>query len=251
MVKNKSSPEQNQHVKASSLSRRWVVAAFGAVFALGALLAVPLWPHILWKINEIRFGLPEVQAVPTTIMPPSGVPEDWVRHHFDGMEVMLPPGFTKSQNQPNPNIVVFDNGSEEVNISMPEDADKIFNFVPHFPEAANMTIPRLRSRCYRASSADFRWSMSRSEIRWHMFCLTIGKVLRLGDDGRVETMFHKDMEGIAYFDESIVSFGWQRVGGKEWGYINFMGSSVATSPAWVRAVCESVKIVADGAVQKQ
>lgn len=247
MVNQKSMCNQGQPVRHGPLSRIWKVAIIVGTLVLFIIISFRYWPHVHWKYTEMRLDSHEVHAIPATVMPPTAVPADWLPYHFEGMEIRLPPGF-KDRNTSGltAKIESFGNGSETIHVAMPMDAGEVyqlFGFAKFHPEAAGLTIPRLRLLCYQADSTDFRWSMTSDEVRWHGFCMSAGQLFRLREVGRVETLFGDDIDGIAHFDGQSAIYDWHCKDSVKRGGIHFRTTPPKLlDPSWVRAVCQSLKI---------
>ncbi len=240
------SPTGNrQFRKTRRSSWRWAVIA---AFVLLTVLAIRYWPHIFWKIAERRLGPEPVNAVPTTEMPPTAVPADWKTHRIDELEFRLPPDFSLSEKQPNPKLVIFDIVVASLIMPKPSDVSEIlamFQLDKIRPEASRWTLPRLRLEVYRTDSTDFRWSMTSGEVRWHAFCMSAGRLIRLNHVGQIETNFREDIEAVIEYSDSDATIDWQRTGGTTWGYMTFTGDFPVKHPDVVRAVCASLRVVDD------
>lgn len=199
----------------------------------------------MWKYAEARLDSDEVHAIPVSEMPQTDIPDDWASVRVDGMEFRLPSDVVETQDQPSPDLVIFQNGvGVMVMVARPADNGELyemFDVAKIRPELKGVTLPKLRWYCCQADSSDFRWSMTHGEVRWHAFCMTAGQLFWSRKFGRVETMFSDDFEGIIHFDGKFAFFSWEDKQSKQGGYINFRGASPTIDANFVRGVCESFK----------
>ena len=232
-------------VRIRGLSRLWGRPVLVCTIVLIILCVVRWWPHVMWKYAEARLDSDEVHAIPVSEMLQTDIPNDWASVRVDGMEFRLPSDVVETQDQPSPDLVIFQNGvGVMVMVARPADNGELyemFDVAKIRPELKGVTLPKLRWYCCQASSSDFRWSMSHGEVRWHAFCMTAGQLLWSRMSGRAETLFRDDVDGIVYFDGKFASFSWEHKQSKQGGYINFRGASPTIDANFVRGVCESFK----------
>jgi hypothetical protein len=200
--------------------------------------------HLWWWLSADRARLNEVQAVPTGPMPDTPAPDDWVRCRLGSLEFKLPPGMAKNIETAKTGapLFVFREGSRQIIIDLPrsENSDVLEVLAGH-PRAKSLSLPRLRLACCQVSSNDFRWSMTPEEVSWHAWCIGVGVVLRRGNDGYVETLFREDFDGISHFHDGFAEFDWQNAENGAWSCMCFRDLSGHLDPAWVRAVCQSLR----------
>jgi len=217
------------------------VAMAVVALLLGLLMYFRL--HLAWRIMAARAGLDDVRPLPVSAMPETPVPENWVHCRFGSLDFDLPaemaecPVFPKN----GATILFFHCGSRSIWVALPEDRTDLLQALPVPPQGRGLSLPRLRLACCQVSSDDFRWTMSRQELAWHAWLIAASGLLRVRSDGRAETLFRQDLEGIVFFGRSLVSFDWQAKGSNVGGFMNFVDRSGECDPAWVRFVCQSVR----------
>jgi hypothetical protein len=146
-------------------------------------------------------------------------------------------------------VCAYRDGSKWAIVDLPEDTRKGGEFLKamlkNLPQGQGLSRPRLRLTWWQTGSDDFRWSMSRSELRWHAWCIAMQRLGRPELDGWAETMFSSDFDGIVMFAASHLgaTFDWQATHEAVAGFIHFRDDSGKLDPQWVRCVCKSVKIV--------
>ena len=247
--------------------RTLLLATAAIALVLGLALHLPV--RFSWRFGQDHERLADVKALPIRPMPETPSPEGWVHCRFGPLQFHLPPELVKEMRATTkgaaPELCFYedtDTALRRVLISLPTDVTAEFSSrlardgfsqadsaVP--PEGRGLSMIRLRLACCQASWDDFRWTMSPHDLRWHMWCVTMSRYLRsFGNDGRVETLFRHDLEGLVHFRDvhswqgrlvGEASFRWQAKDGKAGADIHFTEHAAATDPAWMRAVCRSLK----------
>lgn len=232
-----------------SLRPGWVqtrtVLTIAAVGFLALLIIFHYRFHLLWLWQANRSGLGNVQAVLDRPMPESPTPNDWVRCRVDRVEFSLPPELAGNR-VANGGTVVFQHGSRAVAFALPSGPSELENrFLQTAselsPDSQKFTMPLLRRACYQASSNDFHWSMTPNEVRWLAFRVTTSKLIRTKSDGHTESFSRQDLDGIIHFCGERSLFFWQSNDGDSEGYMHLVDRSDKADPAWIRAVCQSLK----------
>ncbi len=225
-----------------------VLLALVACFALAAGAALHYRVHILWWYSVRNDGLPDVQAIPNRPMPEVSVPDGWVQCRVGRLELSLPPELADNKVAAGngSGLFAFLSDSRGVIVNTPTDAiggEFVTAAGALCPASQQITsMPRLRLACYQASSSDFRWSMSPQEVQWHVFCITTGMLVRLGDEGHTEAMFREDMDGLIHFMDKRAALDLESTDGTCATYINFKENGEKIDPTWIRAVCQSLRI---------
>lgn len=248
--------EQRRH---GGRFRSFTLAVVALVVVLGvvALIALQYRSHLFWRYEASRLGLHDVQAIPDRPMPDSPTPDGWLRCRLGCIEFSLPPelagnrGAQKNGASP----VAFQHGSRAVVVALPTDASEFSDLLKTAselcPQSQRFTIPKLRRACYQASSGDFHWSMTANEVRWHAFCITMGKLMRFKSDGHTESCSRQDLDGIVHFGGERVVFDWQSNDCTLGGYMHFIDHGDKADPTWIRAVCQSLKVSNQAEAQHQ
>lgn len=180
-------------------------------------------------------------------MPDSPTPDNWLRCRVGSIEFSLPPELANNRliQKNNSSLVVFQHGSRSVIVALPTNGSEfseLLNTASELcPEAQKFTLPMLRRACYRSSSGDFHWSMTSKEVRWHAFCLTTRRLIRSAADGHTESFTLQDLDGIIDFGGKRVGVDWQSNDGM-CGNMVFGDRGDNVDPAWIRAVCQSLKV---------
>lgn len=256
MCTNTGSPEHRQH---GGRSRPFALAAVALVLVLGvvALIALHYRSHLFWRYEASRLGLNNVQAIPDRPMPDSPTPDGWVRCRVGRIEFGLPPELASNRVVPKhaASLVIFHDGTRRVDVDLPTDMSEFSGLLKAAselcPRSQRFTLPRLRQACYQASSDDFRWSMTREEVRWHAFCITTGKLFRISPTGHTESFFRQDLDGIIHFDGKWSILDWQSNDCAVGGSMHFIDRGEQADPTWVRAICQSLKVLDEAETEHQ
>ncbi len=92
---------------------------------------------------------------------------------------------------------------------------------------------------FRTSSDDFRWTMSRSELRRHQILLNLAFFFRMGGAMAVETRFDGPLEGILILrSRRSAAFEWRTSAGA--GSLMFTDKEHDLDLDVVRDICQSV-----------
>lgn len=226
--------------------------AFVVILGVMAMIALHYRVHLSWRYEASRLGLTDVRAIPDRPMPDSPMPADWLPCRVGRIEFSLPPELAGNRVAPENGapIAIFYFGPRTVYVHFPEGTSDVSDLLKTAselcPTSPRFTLPRLRLACYQAGADDFRWAMTRDEVWWLAFRITTGKLVRLGSGGHIESFFRQDLDGIIHFDGKRAQFDWQSNYYPLGGYMNFIDRGDKVDPAWIRAVCQSLK-VSDGA----
>jgi len=182
---------------------------FGFILTMVAILLVSgglIWfyqYHLFWKYHEWRFE-PEQKKIPSNPMPKTDIPENWVKHSVDCMQFHLPPALYYHDGVPHEkSIFVDDNITVRVFSRRGVTYREILKEASrtHTTQKTFLTMSQLRHEFCGTAPNDFRWSMSRSEVRWHFFVIS-ERSLYVPFTGRAETVSEKNWEGILFFVSS-------------------------------------------------
>jgi hypothetical protein len=203
--------------------------------------------HLLWWYAQKYSGLKTFEAVPSSPMPEVSKPTDWVICHIDGLEFLLPPEIAQNKIGPRNGVDLYYNDTRSVAVRLDTmDAGTIAYLEAAStlcPKSEHFTRPKFLLACYQAKSNDFSWSMSKDELRWHAFCITNSSLLRVSSAGHVETLFRHDLDGIIHFHGNVAMFDWQCTNDSRGGSMLFKFKDKNLDPNWIRAVCQSIKML--------
>ena len=209
--------------------------------------------HFLWIYTRHRFNLNQTIPFQSRQMPYVPVPSTWGTHNIGKMELSLPPEFHTNNIAMDElrNARVYRHETKSVFISFPDDYGDTLEMVNAslnmYPQHSIPTLPRLRYECYRTSSTEFNWAMSSSDVYWYIFCATFIKAFQIMQYGHTEILFDDGIDRIAMINGNKTVFEWQCKNTSLGGYIHFYNGDEAeindADNDWIRAVCQSLKIV--------
>jgi hypothetical protein len=229
--------------------RSLLIATAVLAFLLG--MVVHFRTHLYLRYvtaREKQFA--EVKAIPTSPMPDTPDPNDYVRCRFGSLQFSLPPAMAGNVESPKngASFRVFRDGSKSVIVELPTGISETDEFLKTElklpPEGQGLSRPRLRLACCQVNTADFQWTMSRDEVRWYAWRIAMNRTFCVEPDGWAETMFGENLDGILLFAGSRLhaSFDWQDKNKAVAGFIHFKDRSSELDPVWVRSVCKSVQV---------
>lgn len=206
--------------------------------------------HLYLRYAIMSGSLPEAKPIAARPMPDTSEPKGWVSCRFGSLQFRLPPHMAASEETHNnsTSIRIFHEGPRSVIVKLPGGIADTEEFLrsdlkmPH--QGKGLSRPRLRLAWCQASSSDFRWSMSRNEVLWHAWCMTMNSLCRLQPDGWAETMFGEDLDGLLVIRQNrqLAIFDWQSNKQAVGEYIRFKDTSAEPDLEWVRCVCRSIQV---------
>jgi hypothetical protein len=198
------------------------------------------WPHLYWSFimarNQVR-----VPSMPITELKAPGKTTGWYDCSIGPLKLKLPPDIVeKAERSVGKTSLNFTTANRELDIHIP------FQIGPDFqPEQSrmaadfNLSPMHLIVECFRASTDDFHWSMSRSALRKHEALLQMGSYFRRGGVMAVETRFDGPLEGLLIFHtRRQASFEWRTPGGA--GSVLFADKDQDLDRDMLRDICQSL-----------
>jgi hypothetical protein len=239
--------------------RRRTLLVVTAVLAVLLVLAFHYRTHLVFRLVTVRGSLRDVKAVPTSRMPDTPKPKGWVPCQFGSLSFDLPPEMAANVETPANGAPcrVFRSGSKSVVVNLPEDTRGDDRFLQTNlklpPEGQGISRPRLRLACCQVSLADFRWSMSQNELRWHAWRLAMSGLYRVNSGGGAETLFRDDLDEIVLLsrDRHCAILDCQASRAALGAFIYFKDSSSDLEMNWVRCVCRSARFTDEPNSEKQ
>jgi hypothetical protein len=193
---------------------------------LAAFLALFLWkgPHAYWRWWQ---RVPAV-TVPTKPLLSSAAPrKDWVCQ-VGSVSIQLAPEWLRDVHKMDAGLR-FQDGPRQVLVVLPQ------------KPAEELSPCKLREAAYRASTDDFRWSMSLQELARLQTLLTFKGLACADGVQSVETVYRSDIEGLLLVLPRGCSFEWVSTDGKASGQVMFLDRSGKVDLSWVRPICASLR----------
>jgi len=198
------------------------------------------WPHLYWSFMMSRNHV-RVPSVPITQLKAPGETAGWYDCSVGPLKLKLPPEIVeKAERSVGKTSLNFTIANRELDIHVP------FHIEPDFQAEQsrlaadfNMSPMHLIVECFRASTDDFRWSMSRSALRKHETLLQMGYYFRRGGVMAVETRFDGPLEGLLILHtRRQASFEWRTPSGA--GSLMFADKDRDLDLDMLRDICQSV-----------
>ncbi|MCL2118204.1 MAG: hypothetical protein FWH27_07235 [Planctomycetaceae bacterium] len=190
------------------------------------------WPHLLWKYGEWRLKplLKDIKKISNSPMPIIDIPENWVEHSVGCVRFHLPPDMSivNSRSAVESNSTKFHN--EKISIRVTQDS----LCIPEVLQAASrlhptqktfLTLSQLRLESYNMMPNDFHWSMSRREVGWHTFIISLRPVIVPRNVKCSESFSRRNWEGLLLFVSGELNhryFDWQCISCPIHGTIYFL-----------------------------
>jgi hypothetical protein len=212
---------------------------------LAALIAAGYWwaPHMWWAYLIARRGA-HVPSIPVSTLKAPGKTSGWFTCHIGALSLKLPPEMAEDAERSvakERNAISLKTPSAELKIFVPFQAPQGVR-APLVEAAArlNQTPMQLIADGYRASTDDFRWTMSRTELQRHQFLLNLGVMYPHVAGTKVESLFDGPLEGLLVIhDRTQAMFEWHSKSEKGAGYVAFSRTTGDLDLDVVREICAS------------
>ncbi len=201
------------------------------------------WPHLIFKFQLARNNV-RIPPVEVGEMKASGQTAGWSDCRIGPVSFRLPPDLAeKAERSVDQGTIVFAGTGRQLIVDIP------YRVAPstkagHEQIAAefHLTPIRLVVASYRASTDDFRWTMSRAELIRHQILLQMAALTYSHANAMVvETRYDGDIDGVlVQGDRRHALFQWQTKSGEVFGMLRFAQEGGDLDLNWVRDVCQSV-----------
>jgi hypothetical protein len=205
------------------------------------------WPHIYWAFLISRGGA-KIPGIPISKLDAPGQTKGWFTCTIGPLSFKLPPEIAEEADR----SVAKKNSSM---ISLKTSAVELLVFVPYrTPEGASPPLVQLAAQLdlspmelivdgFRASTDDFRWTMSRAELRRHQTLLNLGYMYPHVRGTKVESVFDGPQERLLIIqDKAHATFEWHAKTGAAGGVIAFAATAGDLNLDQVRDICASVSV---------
>src|SRR5579872_5081191 len=168
---------------------------------LTVLVAAGYWwaPHMWWAFLIARRGA-QVPSIPVSALKAPGRTSGWFTCRMGALSFKLPPEMAEDAERSvakERNTISLKTPDGELKVFVPYQTPA--GIQPALVQAAtqlNRTPMQLIADGYRASTDDFRWTMSRTELRRHQLLLNLGMMYPHLAGTNVETLFDGPLEGL-------------------------------------------------------
>ncbi len=210
------------------------------VLALVIAAIVWWWPHLNWAFVISR-GQLQVPSVPVTQLKAPGKTAGWYDCTIGPLTLKLPPEVVDSaERSTGKSSLNFTLNDQELAVHVPVriPAEPEFG-LEKLADEFHLSPMGLVVETFRTSSNDFRWTMSRRELRRHQVLLNLAFFFRRGGAMAVETRFDGPLEAILILhNRRQASFEWRTPASA--GSLVFTDKEHDLDLDVVRDICQSV-----------
>jgi hypothetical protein len=216
---------------------------------LTVVVAAGYWwsPHIWWAYMVSRTGA-KVPSIPVTTLQGAGQTQGWFTCTIGPLSFKLPPEIAEEADR----SVAKKNKSM---ISLKTPAVELLVFVPYqAPAGAQPPLLQMATQLhlspmemivesFRASTDDFRWTMSRADLQRHQILLNLGYMYPHLRGTKVESRLDGSQEGLLMIhDKTHATFEWHIKSGTAGGVMAFTATVGDLNLDKVRDICASVTV---------
>jgi len=213
------------------------------------LVAVGYWwaPHVWWAFMISRNGA-KIPSIPISTLQAPGQTQGWFTCRIGPLSFKVPPEIAEEAER----SVAKKNKSM---ISLKSPSLELMAFVPfQIPAGAQLPLMQMASHLklspmkmiadsFRASTDDFRWTMSHAELQRHQMMLNLGSMYPHLRGTRVESLFDAPQEGLLMIqDRAHATFEWHAKSGTSGGILAFAATAGDLNLDQVRDICASVTV---------
>ena len=213
---------------------------------LAVLVAAGYWwaPHIWWKYLIARNGA-KIPRVEVSALEAPGQTSGWFTCRIGALSFRLPPEMAEDAERSvakDRNAIILKTPSGELLIFFPFRARKgAETELVQVAARLNLSPVQFLADAYRASTDDFRWTMSHAELQRHQILLNVQFMYPHTAGTKVETQFDGPLEGLlAVHDRTRAIFEWNAKSGAAAGFVGFTSTAGDLNLDHVRDICASV-----------
>ncbi len=234
------------------MRRRVTKQQLAATIGVFAVLAAAGWwwsPHIVWKFMLSRNGA-KVPSVPVTTLKAPGQTQGWMTCRAGALTFKLPKDFAESAersiSKKSQAMISFKTGDLEIVVHIPFKVPENAEPPPLVQMADFMKDSPIQmiAESYRTSTDDFRWTMSRDELRRHQMLVNLGFYYPQYQHARgvkAESLFEGPLEGmLTIHDKSQATYEWRFKSKVTAGVLGFAATGKSLDLDQVRDICMSI-----------
>lgn len=221
-------------------TRQIVISLIVLAAVIGA--GVWWWPHITWSFLIAR-NYVRIRSVPVSEMKAAGKTPGWFVCRIGPMSLKMPPELAESGDRSLGKASInFTDADMEVAINVPfRNSAESQGGAQQLAATFHLSPIRILAESYRASSDDFRWTMSHAELHRHQILIGLGRSYPHALASAVETRFDDALEGLLIMgDRRNFVFEWRTTSGAADGSITFTGKDRDLDLEVVHDICQSV-----------
>src|SRR5579872_1276575 len=216
----------------------------GSMCILAAVAAAGYWwsPHVWWAYIVARNHV-TIPSVPVAELKAPGKTEGWYDCRIGPLSLKLPPELIeKADSSTAKSTIEFKGRDVELSIHIPYKVPETSrDSLALIASELKLSPTRLIAESYRASTDDFRWTMSHRALRRHQILLSLVGLFPHGMATSVETQFGASLEGILVIDDrTMAAFQWRSTSGIAAGGLTCTGPTNELDLGMVRDICHSL-----------
>jgi hypothetical protein len=214
---------------------------------LTVLVAAGYWwsPHIWWAYMLSRNNA-KVPRVPVSTLKAPGQTKGWFTCRVGAVSFKLPPEMAedaeRSVAKKANNMISLKTPTVELLVFIPFEAPAgTKSQIVQIADYLNRSPMQLIADGFRASTDDFRWTMSRAELERHQILLNLGSMYPHAPGMKVESLFDGPLEGVlAIHDRTHAVFEWHAKSNTTGGVLGFTATGSDLDLDHLRDICASV-----------
>ena len=213
---------------------------------LAVLVAAGSWwaPHIWWTFLIARNGA-KIPSIPVSALNAPEQTTGWFTCRIGPLSFKLPPETAEEAERSvakNRNAINLKTPSLELTIFVPfKSSTGAQSALAQAAAQMNRSPMQFIADGYRASTDDFRWTMSRAELHRHQTLLNLGFMYPHAAGAKVESLFDGPLEGLLMIhDRTRAMFEWHAKSGTTAGFVGFSCTAGNLNLDHVRDICASV-----------
>ena len=212
---------------------------------LAVLVGAGYWwaPHLWWTFLIARNGA-KIPSIPVSALQAPGQTTGWFTCRIGPLTFKLPPEMAEEAERSvakNKHTIALKTPSVELLIFVPFKSPT--DAQPDLVQAAarlNRSPMQFIADGYRASTDDFRWTMSRAELLRHQTLLNLGFMYPHAAGTKVESL-DGPLEGLlVIYDRTRAMFEWYTKSGPAAGFVGFNCTAGDLHLDDVRNICASL-----------
>lgn len=143
--------------------------------------------------------------------------------------------------------VQFGDEQRRILLFLPAPQDSFYDLqATPVPHQAKLSFPRIEAEILSWDPADFSWSMSHQELRWHQWLLN-ERTHKGVQVEAVEYDWRSDLDGLLVTYPTGHGFLWATTDGRWEGSVVFQGTT-RSDRDWIRQLCSTFKFDGDGKI---
>jgi hypothetical protein len=214
---------------------------------LALLVGAGYWwsPHVWWAFLISRSGA-KIPSIPVATLQVPGQTQGWFTCRVGPLSFKLPPEIAeeaeRSVAKKNKSMISLKTPSLEMMVLVPfQTPEGAQSLVMQMATYLNRSPMELIADGFRASTDDFRWTMSHAELQRHQMLLNLGQWYPHVRGTKVESFFDGPQQGLLMIeDRTHATFEWHAQSGTAGGVMGFAATRGDLNLDQLRDICASM-----------